>query len=1428
MNTTFSQRWPAAGRRTLAWALTVATLVGAAACSDDTKAPASKATDAAAASADAKATASADATAAKPDAAAPASDVTATAPVATKLKLTSIDPAQSASSGGDTVMLYGEGFVANIGVLIGGTPVPADNIFVVDSTTISLQTPPHEAGLVDVTVVIAGDPPISAQLDDSLLYFNELVVAKVEPKEGPTAGGTPIAITGTGFSGQTQVLIGGKPAIGVQVVSDDQVICTTPPGAFGPVPVHVVNQRGAGLLKNGFFYTAAPTLASVAPAAGPTSGGNTVQLTGVGLSKESEIFFGAAQAAISEVGKGWLKVVVPPGQGVVDVKATSKYGSATLPAAYVFTDDKGQAGTQILSISPGSGSVGGGNTVAVVATGLVSASDTTLLIGNKSANVLSVSAKDHLVTAIVPKGPGPGAVNVALMTSKGSDTKAGGYVYSDQLSIASIAPASGPPEGNTKITIKGSGFSKASAAVKIGALQAANVVVVSDTEIQAITPPGSQGYVDVAVAVGDDKAVLKAGFNYTGKGLKLYVPYPNVGAQAGGTYVHVHGNGFGPSMEVRFGGNLATHFTFIDSGHVTCKTPPGKVGSVDVDVALDGQKSTLKNGFTYFNPANAYGGTWGADVDGSLNVTVLDAKSGDPVADAFTMLWTSPATPYQGYTNAAGQITFSGDDIYGKQMVSASKTGYESASVVLFDATNVTLLINPIPPPSPGNPPPPPPVPSVAGKVIGLDKYVFVPVGSCNDALNKGQAPGGQCQTCAIDAQCSPGTQCVDIGNGNGKRCVKPCADGCSSPFKCYAYGEKAMCAPSAGEITSVCYHSKANYLSRDNYPNEGPNFEANGANGYSYKITTAYGEMAIVCFGGYKQQGALLIPGDSTSMQKFTPTVMGVKRHLMVLPKEKYTNIDVQLTIPLNATANVRLDVPQVWTPPPGGYVLTAGWAHLVFGGDGAIRLPGQDQKFLAPFVEADPDKLQIERLPSALAGDIHDASLSILALDVQIVQDPMTGENVQVPVSITVKNDIKDLGNDAMLRRLGTGDFELMPTGVPKNIYSVWGTATDNVYAVGAQGTLVHWNGGGWTLQKAIGDGKADLFGVYGADASHVWAVGWNGAMAAFDGTGWKDVPMQSGQANLNAVYGVASPSAPNGYDVWVGGQQGLYRVVDGGGKPALAKYNPSPYGNYLGISGSDPDHVWAVGMTGVVAFWDGKVWKSQASGSSIALRAVWAAAPNAVFAVGEKGQILRFDGTQWKSMQSPTLLTLYSVWGTSDKDVWAAGARGTLLHFDGSKWLPAKTPQMDKTLNAVWATAKGDVFSLGEQELVLGPILYPPLANTPKEKGALVGNTLKWTVDPQTVEPHFNYITIGIPGMGPDTPVWNIMTKGSLSEVELPDFPSIQGTPGIPKGKTLRLTIIRGYKEGFDIDHYDYKDLDTLSWRSWSLHTFMFTKQ
>ena len=88
-------------------------------------------------------------------------------------------------------------------------------------------------------------------------------------------------------------------------------------------------------------------------------------------------------------------------------------------------------------------------------------------------------------------------------------------------------------------------------------------------------------------------------------------------------------------------------------------------------------------------------------------------------------------------------------------------------------------------------------------------------------------------------------------------------------------------------------------------------------------------------------------------------------------------------------------------------------------------------------------------------------------------------------------------------------------------------------------------------------------------------------------------------------------------------------------------------------------------------------------------------------------------------------------------------------------------------------------------------------------------------------------FQYVNIQIPGMMGPTPCWLTITDGDVNEYLLPEFPVIEGTPGIPDGP-LSLTIIRAYKPGFSLDNFDYSDFDTLSWRAWSMDTLNFVKQ
>ena len=84
-------------------------------------------------------------------------------------------------------------------------------------------------------------------------------VSSILPTFGPTAGNTPVTITGTGFVSGATVSIGGNAATGVTFGSATSITATTPTGMAGHKNVVVTNPDAqSGTLTGGFTYVAVP------------------------------------------------------------------------------------------------------------------------------------------------------------------------------------------------------------------------------------------------------------------------------------------------------------------------------------------------------------------------------------------------------------------------------------------------------------------------------------------------------------------------------------------------------------------------------------------------------------------------------------------------------------------------------------------------------------------------------------------------------------------------------------------------------------------------------------------------------------------------------------------------------------------------------------------------------------------------------------------------------------------------------------------------------------------------------------------------------------------------------------------------------------------------------------------------------------------
>lgn len=270
------------------------------------------------------------------------------------------------------------------------------------------------------------------------------------------------------------------------------------------------------------------------------------------------------------------------------------------------------------------------------------------------------------------------------------------------FTITQLEPDHGPVTGGTLVTIRGFGFADGSR-VFVGSL----LVDPELTEFQGpnrlrmIAPPGTVGPVDVKVLRPDgEHTTFQGGYRYD----PFYLDPPS-GTMTGGTFVRVVGAGTNWSDQavVLIDGAPLTDPIRVSSALITGRTPPGAPGARTVTVQDGGDTGSVAEAFTYYDSADPInGGLGGGPIQGEVNITVLDAYSEEPVADAYVLLGAGPTSPYQAITDASGRVSFSDPTLEGAQMVTVAAADYERVSIIAFDARDVTIFLTPEIPPTPG------------------------------------------------------------------------------------------------------------------------------------------------------------------------------------------------------------------------------------------------------------------------------------------------------------------------------------------------------------------------------------------------------------------------------------------------------------------------------------------------------------------------------------------------------------------------------------------------------------------------------------------------------------------------------------------------------------------------------------------------------
>ncbi len=240
-------------------------------------------------------------------------------------------------------------------------------------------------------------------------------------------------------------------------------------------------------------------------------------------------------------------------------------------------------------------------------------------------------------------------------------------------------------------------------------------------------------------------------------------------------------------------------------------------------------------------------------------------------------------------------------------------------------------------------------------------------------------------------------------------------------------------------------------------------------------------------------------------------------------------------------------------------------------------------------------------------------------------------------------------------------------LPTG--NGLFDVWAAAADDIFAVGARGTVLHYDGSGWTRMPT--HCSQLLYGVWGLGPQQVWAVGSQGTILHYDGRGW--FPQESNaQSDLLAIWGPAAD------DLYAVGEHTTIRHYDGQSWTAQQVDLPPGVGMRLSqVWGAAGDDVYAafssgnVDHQGHILHYDGSEWTSLPTAAAHWMGAVWGFDAANVFATGSADEARRFDGAAWSGEPFGDFYALHDLWGSGPQDLYAVGSNGAMLQRGADGW-------------------------------------------------------------------------------------------------------------------------------------------------------------
>jgi hypothetical protein len=459
----------------------------------------------------------------------------------------------------------------------------------------------------------SADDVFAAGWSGTILRYFPPVIDSISRDQGDQGATLSITITGTNFTGASEVQFGKGIAVNsftvlrsTRITANIQIVAGAAEGARD---VSVTTPGGRFTLPESFTVKQAlPTITSISPDQDKQGATLSVTITGTNLAGASDVRLGTGIAVDSfgvinpEKITADITIVSGTATGPRNITVTTPGGSYTLPDGFTVT----QALPTITSVSPDQDKQGATLNVTITGTNLTGANEVRFSTGI-SVNSFSVISTNQIAANItIIADAATGSKNVSVATPGGTFTLPDGFrVKQASPTITSINPVQGNQATSLTVTLDGTNLAGTGGAVFGSGINVNSLTVLSSNQVAVeikIAAGAEIGTRDISVTTPGGSFSLPNSFT-----VKQALPViaslsPDYGSQGATLGVTITGRNFSGASDLRFGTGIALNsFTVLDSNKIAADitiVAGAAIGAMDVSVVTPGGFFSLPNGFT--------------------------------------------------------------------------------------------------------------------------------------------------------------------------------------------------------------------------------------------------------------------------------------------------------------------------------------------------------------------------------------------------------------------------------------------------------------------------------------------------------------------------------------------------------------------------------------------------------------------------------------------------------------------------------------------------------------------------------------------------------------------------------------------------------------------------------------------------------------